>query len=52
LAGREYVVPDDIKSLFVPALRHRVLLTTSAEVEGLGADQVLGELANGVPVPR
>jgi MoxR-like ATPase len=52
LAGRDYVVPDDIKSLFVPALRHRVILTTSAEVEGLGADQVLRDVANIVPVPR
>ena len=52
LAGRDYVVPDDIKSLFVPALRHRVILTTSAEVEGLGADQVLRDVANVVPVPR
>jgi len=52
LEGRDYVIPDDIKQLFVPVLRHRLLLTTSAEVEGLGADQILRSIADSVPVPR
>jgi MoxR-like ATPase len=52
LESRDYVIPDDIKQLFVPVLRHRLLLTTSAEVEGLGADQILLGLADSTPVPR
>jgi MoxR-like ATPase len=52
LDGRDYVLPDDIKGLFVPALRHRVRLTAAAEVDGLGADEVLGRVLGAVPVPR
>ncbi len=52
LEGRDYVVPDDVKRLFVPVLRHRILLTAAAEVEGRAADAVLRELADAVPVPR
>lgn len=52
LEGRDYVIPDDIKSLYVPVMRHRILLTAAAEVEGVGADDVLRTVANSVPVPR
>ncbi len=52
LEGRDYVIPDDIKQLFVPVLRHRVLLTASAEVEGAGPDEILRGVADAVPVPR
>ena len=52
LEGRSYVIPDDVKSLFLPVLRHRVLLTPGAEVEGLHADEILRGILDGVPVPR
>jgi len=52
LGGRDYVIPDDIKTLLLPLLRHRVFLTATAEVEGADLDQVLLEIADGVPVPR
>ena len=39
--GRDYVIPDDVKSLCVPALRHRVILAPGAEIEGLTAEQVI-----------
>ena len=52
LDERSYVIPDDVKSLFVPTLRHRVVLSAAAEVEGLRADELLTELANAVAVPR
>ncbi len=52
LEGREFVIPDDVKSLFKPLLRHRVVLAPSAEVDGLGADQVLEQILQQVPAPR
>jgi MoxR-like ATPase len=51
LEERSYVVPDDVKAMFRPVLRHRILLTAAAEVDGLGADGVLGRILDAVPVP-
>lgn len=50
--GRDYAVPDDVAEITLPALRHRVVLTAEAEVEGRQVDQVLGELIRTVEVPR
>lgn len=52
LAGREYVTPDDVMNVYLPAMRHRVLLRPEAEIEGLRPDDVLMNLARQVPVPR
>jgi MoxR-like ATPase len=51
LEGRDYAVPDDVQEVILPALRHRVLLTPEAEVEGRGPDELLGELIRAVEVP-
>ncbi|HEY7060505.1 MAG TPA: MoxR family ATPase [Chloroflexota bacterium] len=50
--GRAYVVPDDVKELAGPALRHRVLLQPEAEIQGLSADDVLERVLGGLEVPR
>ncbi len=52
LEGRDYVVPDDVKGMLVPLLRHRVRLTTTAEVEGAQIPELLRGIADGVAVPR
>jgi MoxR-like ATPase len=52
IRGRDFVIPDDIKELSLPVLRHRVLLRPEAEVEGLTADQVLSGLLAKQTVPR
>jgi MoxR-like ATPase len=52
LEGRNFVIPDDIKGLFKPLLRHRVILSPSAEVDGLGADPVLDQILGQVAAPR
>ena len=52
LAGRDYVIPDDVKALARPALRHRVQLRPEAELEGATADGVLEAVLASVPVPR
>lgn len=51
-AGRDFVVPDDIAHLYRPALRHRIILTPEAEVEGFSSDQVLTDVLRSVEVPR
>ncbi len=50
--GRDYVVPDDVVDIALPALRHRVILTAEAEVEGHSTDQCLRDLTRSVEVPR
>jgi MoxR-like ATPase len=50
--GREFVVPDDVVELALPALRHRVSLTAEAEVEGRTVDACLQEMLKTIEVPR
>jgi MoxR-like ATPase len=50
--GRDYLVPDDVKTLVVPALAHRVMLKTRAEPGATDAESVIRTLAQDVPVPR
>ena len=41
IEGRDFIVPDDVKALAVPSLRHRVVLKAEAEIEGLDADAAI-----------
>jgi MoxR-like ATPase len=52
LEGREFVVPDDVQEVALAAMRHRVILTPEAEVEGRKVDELLSELIRSVEVPR
>ena len=52
LRGRDFVIPDDVKALAVPALRHRVVLAPGAEIEGLTAETVVTQVIEQVPAPR
>jgi MoxR-like ATPase len=52
LQGRDFVIPDDVKTLAVPVLRHRVVLSPSAEIEGVAADRVVRGILDQTPVPR
>ncbi|WP_314175609.1 AAA family ATPase [Streptomyces winkii] len=52
LTGRDYVIPDDVKSFALPTLRHRVQLRPEAEMEGVTADSVINSILAHVPVPR
>jgi MoxR-like ATPase len=51
-AGRDYVTPDDVKSVAAPVLRHRILLKPEAELDGLRPDDVIQRILSTVPVPR
>ena len=52
LAGRDHVLPDDVRDVAYPVLRHRVVLSPEVQIEGLDADHVLGALLAKVPAPR
>ena len=51
-SGRDYAVPDDVVTIALPTLRHRVILTAEAEVEGQSVDYLLNELIKTIEVPR
>jgi MoxR-like ATPase len=52
LGARDYVTPDDIKAVFLPALRHRVILDPAEEIEGGTSDDVLTRILDRVEVPH
>ncbi len=52
LAGRDFVLPEDVQASWLPALRHRVILEPAAEVEGTTPDEALRRTLESVTVPR
>jgi MoxR-like ATPase len=50
--GRDFVIPDDIKALAIPLMRHRIVLSPGAEIEGLATDRVLGDILDQTAAPR
>lgn len=52
LSGRDFVIPDDIKFLAVPILRHRIVMTPASDIEGVTSDQAVGAIINQIPAPR
>jgi len=52
LEGRDYVVPDDVKSLAPAVLRHRVALAPELELEGVTADAALGAIIDRIEAPK
>ena len=52
LQGRTFVTPDDVKSMAVPCLRHRLVLRPEVEIEGVLAAQVVRDVFERVDVPR
>jgi MoxR-like ATPase len=52
MRGRDFVTPDDARDIAHPALRHRILLRSEAEIEGVTPDSVLDEIVATIEVPR
>jgi MoxR-like ATPase len=52
LEGRDYVIPDDVKALALPALRHRVILSPAAEIDGRKVDEAIAAMIERVEAPR
>ena len=50
--GRDFVIPDDVKFLAVPLLRHRIVMAANAEIDGLSSDAVIREILDQVTAPR
>ena len=51
MAGREFILPDDIKALAMPALAHRVIMNPAARLRDVSAEDVIAEIMNTLPVP-
>ncbi len=52
LAGRDFAIPDDVKGVALPALRHRVVLSAESELEGHSADAIIRDILASVEAPR
>ena len=52
LRGRDYVVPADVREVFVQCVAHRLLLTPRAQTQGVTGEQVLQRILEAVPAPR
>jgi len=50
--GRDYVIPDDAKSIAIEALSHRIIPKTESWVRGFDSSRIIGEILGKVPVPR
>ncbi|MEL4897853.1 AAA family ATPase [Crocosphaera sp. Alani8] len=51
-AGRNYVTPDDVKTIAIPLLRHRLILNPEAQLEGVNSQAVIESILKQVDVPR
>lgn len=52
IQGRDFVIPEDIKKVISPVLRHRIIVTPEREMEGMTADKVIEMIVQSVEVPR
>ncbi len=50
--GRDFIIPEDIKKVLHPVLRHRIILTPEREMEGMTTDKVIEMVMHSVEVPR
>jgi len=50
--GRDFVSPEDIKTVAYPVLRHRVILSPEKEMEGVTADEIIRQIIDKIEVPR
>jgi len=50
--GRDFLIPDDVKSAAPPILRHRLILKPEADLEGISPDQVIAEVVANIAVPK
>jgi MoxR-like ATPase len=52
ISGREFITPDDIKTMALAVLEHRLILRPEFEIEGLSVKEVIDEILQGIAVPR
>jgi MoxR-like ATPase len=51
IQGRNYVIPDDVKSLAVPVMAHRFIVKTEARMKGHSPEDIVKEILTTIPVP-
>ncbi|MEJ5313103.1 MoxR family ATPase [Anaerolinea thermophila] len=51
IQGRDYVIPDDVKSVIAPVLAHRLVISPQAQLRGRNAQDLIHELVSRLPVP-
>jgi MoxR-like ATPase len=49
---RDYVIPEDVASLAIPVLSHRILLDTKSQYQGTSRDSIIAEIINTIKVPK
>jgi MoxR-like ATPase len=49
--GRDYILPDDIKSLALPVLCHRMIVSPQAQLHGRSVEEMIKDIITAVPVP-
>ncbi len=49
---RDFVIPDDVKKLLIPALCHRIRITAEAEMENINPETIVNKIATEIPVPK
>jgi len=52
LDSRDYIIPDDIKAVAAPVLRHRLVVKPEADLEGITPDHIVSEVMAVVEVPK
>ncbi len=52
LDGRDFVIPDDVKALSPALLRHRLILSPAAEIDGRSIEEIVAGIIDGIEAPR
>lgn len=52
IAGRDFVLPEDIQRAAIPAMRHRIILNPEKEMEGVSADLIIQGIIQSIEIPR
>lgn len=52
IQGRDFVIPEDVKKVAIPTMRHRVIVSPEKEMEGITPDMIISELIEQVEIPR
>ena len=52
IAGRDFVTPDDVKAVAMPALAHRIILKPDPWIRGVRTASILADVLGQVPVPK
>ena len=52
VAGRDFVIPEDVQSIYVDCIAHRLILTAQAKRDGVSPESVLADILNSIEAPK